>query len=757
MGEGTGTHGNAQPNDGIHTSWAWTFATDADRLSFSPASGHPLSAAQLTANDHGRIGFITGTNEAYWLTDYTATGAARWTAVGNDALDPDQNKVLVKALKASAGTIAKGTVVGIVVAVTGQAHTVTVEAADYTDANTLPVIGMANETITDSQVGEVMVVGSVEGLNTSGLTLKLPLYLSTSGAGNYTQTQPSGPYIPFPIGAPMKIDASDGVISVSALSSTPVSNETPAAVAATGSPGTSGDISRRDHVHALPTNIPAGTIDFSVGAAPAHTEGRVFYDNAAKALAVYNDESAVTLQVGQEIWLRVYNATGQAIANGASVYINGADSGSGLPTVALARADAQSTAEAVGLATQVINDASVGHVTVKGVVNDLDTSAFAAGDRVFVSPTTAGALVNTPPAAPNASVRIGYVLRSNVSAGKIFVNNSGIPGLPRVLQVSSNDTTANYLESKLTQGDGVVLSVQNEGANENILVAANLTATAPANVTKAAASAGVSTEVARRDHKHDIATAAATNLLIGSVNSEGTSTSLARADHTHQISAGGTTNACSAAAGSAGSSAVFTRSDHTHTITVGSPVTIVDSSNADGTSDSLARADHVHAHGNRGGGSLHSVATTSVAGFLSAADKTLVDTIPAGGLTPFLTTTEVTATADATTTGTSYATMTSMTATPASGTYEVVFSASGSSSIASANCDYAIFVDGTIVAHSERQMFYGGGSQAADVDMTMHTRAKVSVNGSQAIDIRWRTDQGTFTAHERSLAYRRTL
>lgn len=46
---------------------------------------------------------------------------------------------------------------------------------------------------------------------------------------------------------------------------------------------------------------------------------------------------------------------------------------------------------------------------------------------------------------------------------------------------------------------------------------------------------------------------------------------------------------------------------------------------ASGVSTSASRADHVHAHGNQAGGSLHAVATTSVAGFQSAADKVKQD------------------------------------------------------------------------------------------------------------------------------------
>jgi hypothetical protein len=42
---------------------------------------------------------------------------------------------------------------------------------------------------------------------------------------------------------------------------------------------------------------------------------------------------------------------------------------------------------------------------------------------------------------------------------------------------------------------------------------------------------------------------------------------------------------------------------------------------APGTGSSVSRTDHVHAHGNQAGGALHANATTTVAGFQSAADK----------------------------------------------------------------------------------------------------------------------------------------
>lgn len=53
----------------------------------------------------------------------------------------------------------------------------------------------------------------------------------------------------------------------------------------------------------------------------------------------------------------------------------------------------------------------------------------------------------------------------------------------------------------------------------------------------------------------------------------------------------------------------------------------VGSTGAAGVSGDASRADHVHAHGNQGGGAAHSLATGSTAGFLSAADKTKIDTV----------------------------------------------------------------------------------------------------------------------------------
>lgn len=58
-------------------------------------------------------------------------------------------------------------------------------------------------------------------------------------------------------------------------------------------------------------------------------------------------------------------------------------------------------------------------------------------------------------------------------------------------------------------------------------------------------------------------------------------------------------------------------------LTVATPVALGDSLGI-GSLASFSRSDHVHTHGNRPGGSLHALATTSVAGFMSGAQVTAV-------------------------------------------------------------------------------------------------------------------------------------
>jgi len=161
-------------------------------------------------------------------------------------------------------------------------------------------------------------------------------------------------------------------------------------------------------------------IEFGLGIKPTHNEGTIFYDNTEHTLAVYNDESDVTHQLGQEGYIRVYNNSGGAINNGQVVYISGNEVVENRPTIALALANSESTSRVIGVATHSIEDNTFGYITNWGLVNDLNTSSFNAGDTLFLSATSPGDLSSTPATFGNYDVQVGFCIGIGTTNGKIL-------------------------------------------------------------------------------------------------------------------------------------------------------------------------------------------------------------------------------------------------------------------------------------------------------------------------------------------------
>lgn len=119
-----------------------------------------------------------------------------------------------------------------------------------------------------------------------------------------------------------------------------------------------------------------------------------------------------------------------------------------------------------------------------------------------------------------------------------------------------------------------------------------------------------------------------------------------------------------------------------------------------------------------------------------------------------LTDDEVSATNTITTTSATDTLMTGMTITPAAGVYLVLFSCSLSGANDDANITSSIYSGGTLEAGSERQVVAnvsGGFSNPATTTMSVTAFAVTTVNGSQAIEGRWRRSAGTATATYRHL------
>lgn len=130
-------------------------------------------------------------------------------------------------------------------------------------------------------------------------------------------------------------------------------------------------------------------------------------------------ENGVKLQIGQEGHFWAVNKTGATIANGTPVYISGIQGNR--PTIAPAKGDSDATALVAGVTTQQFLNNAEGYVTFDGSVSELNLSAFADGDELWVSKTVAGAMVAGEPAAPHHSDRVGFVLSNHAVQGKLLV------------------------------------------------------------------------------------------------------------------------------------------------------------------------------------------------------------------------------------------------------------------------------------------------------------------------------------------------
>lgn len=159
---------------------------------------------------------------------------------------------------------------------------------------------------------------------------------------------------------------------------------------------------------------------FTATTAPTYAAGLLWYDSASSALSYYNNTTNNIVHLGQEIQQQVRNSTGSTITKGQVVYISGSTGQVG--NVILAQANAYSTSQVIGVANQDIPNNTNGYIVTQGTVTNIDTSALTAGNPIYLSATTAGALTQTEPSTPNYAVHMGVCLYSNANNGKLYIN-----------------------------------------------------------------------------------------------------------------------------------------------------------------------------------------------------------------------------------------------------------------------------------------------------------------------------------------------
>jgi len=155
--------------------------------------------------------------------------------------------------------------------------------------------------------------------------------------------------------------------------------------------------------------------------APAWGEGVIFYDTASHTLSHYNENSQMTVNLGQEQIIRVYNSSSNHIQNGSPCYIS-SSSPNGLPLAYLAIADGSGNKfDVAGVATTVISQSQYGYLTVSGKVNGLSIN-FPVGSPLWLSATSSGSYQVTQPTGSYERVFIGDLLASGSGTSTIGVD-----------------------------------------------------------------------------------------------------------------------------------------------------------------------------------------------------------------------------------------------------------------------------------------------------------------------------------------------
>lgn len=149
--------------------------------------------------------------------------------------------------------------------------------------------------------------------------------------------------------------------------------------------------------------------------------GRMAWNATDGTLDLYLKDGDVTLQVGQEHILRIVNKSGATLAEGAAVYVSGAQGQR--VKVGLASSTGDTAAQnTIGLVTSsggIANNAE-GFVTLRGLVRNVDTQTWVSGDLLWLA-STAGTYTNVEPVAPEHNIRIGWVIKDG-PVGSILVD-----------------------------------------------------------------------------------------------------------------------------------------------------------------------------------------------------------------------------------------------------------------------------------------------------------------------------------------------
>lgn len=163
----------------------------------------------------------------------------------------------------------------------------------------------------------------------------------------------------------------------------------------------------------------------------------------------------------QHVRLAAKNTTASTITAGTPVYITGSVGASGAVEIAPCDAGNAATMPAIGAVDEDIVANGDGDVVPVGVVRNLDTSAYALNQTLYVA--VGGGFTNVRPTAVTARVQnLARVLRVNGSSGEILVLGAGrsndVPNYAASVLLGRGTASGDGPSEAITVGSGLLLS-----------------------------------------------------------------------------------------------------------------------------------------------------------------------------------------------------------------------------------------------------------------------------------------------------------
>lgn len=384
-GEASTSATNAAASAQSASTSATSAATSATNAAASETAASTSASAAASSATSAQSSATTATNQAGIATSKASEAAASATTASGAA-----TTATTKASEASASaTAAAGS------ATAAQSAQAGAEAA-Y-DAFDDRYLGTKAAFPTTDNDGNPLIEGAL--FYHSGVTPK-QLYIWTGSAWDQAAFNATGSVVSFN-GRNGAVTLSSGDVT-GALGFTPINKAGDTMTGALDAPSVSADYLQLD-----------------TAATPTLAAGRIFW-NSARGVPTFGLAGGnVSLELGEGAQL-VFNAEATPLVDGDVVYLVGAQGD--MPSVKRAsNASEDLSSKTIGVVTETIAASGSGFVTTAGMVNGLNTSAFAPGTILWLG-STPGSLTSTRPTAPAHAVFIGVVTKSNPGNGTIYVN-----------------------------------------------------------------------------------------------------------------------------------------------------------------------------------------------------------------------------------------------------------------------------------------------------------------------------------------------